>query len=94
MDAKSLQSGENEDQSDAQLEHRLQAKREREVDVGEDTDRPGTPTATSVQMQVEGRSDFLQSPVSQEWSLANSPTLTTMRLTMTLATARLARPPG
>ena len=65
MDAKSLQSGENEDQSDAQLEHHLQAKRERDIDVGEDTDRPGAPAPASLHMQVEGSSDFLQPGISQ-----------------------------
>ena len=60
MDTKSLQSGDDEDQSDAHVENRLQAKREREVDGGEDTDCPGAPATTGAHVQVEGRSDFLQ----------------------------------
>ena len=59
MDVKSSQGGEDGNQTDAQLEHRLQAKRERQVDGGEDTDRTGAPAATSVHMYVESDNDFL-----------------------------------
>ena len=65
MDVRSLQSGKNQDQSNAQLENGLQAKREGEVDVGKDADCPGAPIATSAHMQVQGSSDFLQAQVSQ-----------------------------
>ena len=64
-EAKNLQSGENENQSDAQLQNNLQAKRQRQVDIGEDSDRPGAPAATGLHMQVESSSDFLQPRISQ-----------------------------
>ena len=83
MDVKNLQSRDNEDQSDAQLEHHLQAKRQRQVDGGEDADRTGAPASTGAHMQVESHSDFLQPQVSQERSPANPLIHTTMRSTMT-----------
>ena len=60
----SSQARDEGDQTDAQLEHRLQAKRERQVDGREDADRSGTSAATGVHMQVESDSDFLPGWIS------------------------------
>ena len=74
VDVENSQSGENEDQTDAHVEDRLQAEGERQVDGGEDTDRAGAPVATSAHMQVESDNDFLGEGVSEvePWKLSST----------------------
>ena len=68
------QSSEEDKQTKAQVEDRLQAKGEREVDLGVDSDQARAPAATLLLVRVKTDSDFLEQRVSKvkSWKLANT----------------------
>lgn len=68
------QGSDEDNQTEAQIEGRLQAKGQREVDLGVDIDQPRATAATLGLMRVETNGDFLKRRVSEAnpWVLADT----------------------
>ena len=69
-----LQGSDEDEQTKAQVEGRLQANGEREVDLGVDVDQPRATAATLGLMRIKTNRDFLKRDVSEAnpWVLANT----------------------
>jgi hypothetical protein len=65
VDIKNSQSGDKDEQTKAQVEDRLQATGERDVDLGVDIDQVSAPAATAGLMRLETVGDFLEGCVSE-----------------------------